>query len=273
MMQKYLCLYFSGTGNTRFVARAFSRRMAATCHSIEEDIDFAGQIAAHDVIAVCYPIYGSRAPLIMRQFVVDNMAAFAGKKLIIFVTQTFFSGDGARSLVDLFPVNHVEIIYAEHFFMPNNVSNIFFLRQAGEKSIVRRARAAARKMDRVCHDIRSGKVKRRGFSTLAKLIGKAQGIPWQGSSRHAAASKGTMEHRAKSSVKIGADCNACGICVACCPMDNFTSEDSTVTPKNHCTVCYRCINRCPHKAISVWFTGRPMWQYKGVPRRAPHKER
>lgn len=260
-----LTLYFSGTGNTKYVAELFSLNMGAACFSIESDMDFSAEIKRHDTITICYPIYGSRMPLIMREFAAKHMANFAGKKLIIFVTQVAFSGDGARVLTDLFPVNHIEVIYAEHFSMPNNVSNIFFLRQRSDKSIAKRMQAADRKLDSVCRNIKSGKVKKRGFSVFSKLIGKVQGKPWQGDSRNSSAAEGTMEYRAKHSVKIDANCTACKICVKCCPMNNFEGADGIITPKNNCTVCYRCINLCPQKAISVWFSAKPKWQYKGIP--------
>jgi len=261
---KMLTIYFSGTGNTKYIAELFSQKMDANCYSIEAEVDFSAEIKRHDTIAICYPIYGSRVPLIMREFVAKHMADFKGKKLIIFVTQLAFSGDGARVLTDLLPANHIDVIYAEHFSMPNNISNTFFLHQRSDKSLAKKAHNADRKMDRVCCDIRNGKVKRRGFSAFSKLIGKLQGKPWQGDSRNTYASEGTMEYRAKHSVKIDADCNACNLCVKCCPMHNFENVNGIITPKNNCTVCYRCINRCPKKAIRVWFRRKPKWQYKGV---------
>jgi len=258
-----LTLYFSGTGNTRYIAKLFAKSMAAAHHSIEDAINFNDEIARHDTIALCYPIYGSRAPLAMRQFITRHKQALAGKKLIILVTQTFFSGDGARSLMDLLPTNHATVIYAEHFSMPNNVSNIFFLRPISERKKKNYVRRAKIKMATVCRDIKEGNIKRRGFNAFSELIGKVQGIPWQGSSRKCAAPKHSMEYRAKNSVNISAGCTQCGICVACCPMSNFASVNGTIVPQDNCTVCYRCINRCPQKAISVWFTQRPKWQYRG----------
>jgi len=155
-------------------------------------------------------------------------------------------------------------IYAEHFSMPNNISNTFFLRQRSDKSLAKKAHKADRKMDRICRDIKNGKVKLRGFSAFSKLIGKVQGKPWQGDSRNIDTSEGTMEYRAKHSVKIDANCNACNICVKCCPMHNFDNVQGVITQKGNCTVCYRCINLCPKKAICVWFRKKPTWQYKGV---------
>ena len=70
---KMLTLYFSGTGNTKYVAELFSRKMSARCFSVEDDADFSVEIKAHETIAFCYPIYGSRVPLIMRLFTHKHM--------------------------------------------------------------------------------------------------------------------------------------------------------------------------------------------------------
>ena len=87
-----LTLYFSGTGNTEYIAKLFSHQMDVECISIEADMDFTSILKAHDTIAFCYPIYGSRVPRIMREFVAKHMSDITGKKLIIFVTQFLFSG-------------------------------------------------------------------------------------------------------------------------------------------------------------------------------------
>ena len=90
-----VAIYFSGTGNPKFVAQTFSGTMSCDCYSIEEDCSFSEMLVENDVIAVFYPIYGSCVPKIMRDFVDRYKADFAYKKLIIVCTQMMFSGDGA----------------------------------------------------------------------------------------------------------------------------------------------------------------------------------
>ncbi|MCL2703496.1 MAG: EFR1 family ferrodoxin [Defluviitaleaceae bacterium] len=259
-----LVLYFSGTGNTKYIAELFSAGMDAKCVSIEEAADFNAIIKTHDRIAVCYPVYGSRVPLIMREFIARHMTALKGKELVIFATQVLFSGDGARVLCDLFPEGHIKVIYAWHFLMPNNVNNFAPLRKTGSKSIQKRIKIAEIKMARVCRDINAGIERKRGFSALAKMLGKIQGIPWQGNSKNAFASGNTMENRAKKSVRIDADCTVCNICVECCPMRNLENRQGAIVHNNNCTVCYRCVNLCPQKAITVFLKSKPKWQYEGT---------
>ena len=257
-------LYFSATGNTKYIAELFSDKIGATCLSIEADADFASEITSHDTIAFCYPIYGSRVPRIMREFVEKHMDNLQGKKIVILVTQMMFSGDGARVFTDMFADDAVQVIYAEHFNMPNNICNTPILKHASKRKIEKYKAKTEKKMARVCKDIENGTIRKRGFSKLSILLGSTQGKTWQGDSKNPHLNKNSMEQKAKSAVKIHDDCNSCGLCVKICPMRNLQMQDETLQHLNNCTLCYRCVNRCPQKAITVLFHRRPKWQYRGL---------
>lgn len=64
-----ITIYFSGTGNSKYIAKQFSKRMDCDCYSIEEKTDFKSILNNTDKIAVVYPIYGSCVPRIMGEFV------------------------------------------------------------------------------------------------------------------------------------------------------------------------------------------------------------
>jgi len=42
----------------------------------------------------------------------------------------------------------------------------------------------------------------------------------------------------------------------------LASENGIKTQKNNCITCYRCVNKCPEKAITVFVRGRVKKQYK-----------
>jgi len=268
-----LSVYFSATGNSRFIAELYSQHMNAKCLSIEDDVDFDHEFKNHDTIAFCYPIYASRVPRIMREFVSKYMNALVGKKLIVFTTQVLFSGDGARVFTDMFWDQAIEVIYAEHFFMPSNVGNIPLWRP-NQRKIKRHVRRAEKKMAYVCKNINAGTVKKRGFSLFSQLLGKIQGIPWQGDSKKdsnnrnkvgfdAKNRKFSVEKMKENDVRIKKNCTVCNICVNVCPMKNLENIGDEIKQKGNCTLCYRCVNMCPKKAITVLFHAKPRWQYKG----------
>jgi ferredoxin len=227
--------------------------MNAESHSIEEDIDFEKLIKAEEIIGFCYPVYGSRVPRIMREFVRKHMESLKGKKTIIFCTQMYFSGDGARAFTDIFPRGHVNVIYAEHILMPNNVNNLFILPLPSGKIIKKYVIKAERKMQTVCDNIKKGIVKKRGFNPVSRALGLIQGVFYP-----------TFEKRGLSKVWIDKDCNKCLLCVSICPMNNFAYENGDVITKNNCTLCYRCINKCPQKAVAVYMRNKVKNQYKGL---------
>ncbi|MCL2563728.1 MAG: EFR1 family ferrodoxin [Oscillospiraceae bacterium] len=249
-----LMLYFSGTGNSRYIAELFCGQTDAACHSIEEKIDFKVLIDAEDVIGFCYPVYFSSVPKMMRAFAAEHMEALKGKQVIIFCTQFMLSGYGSRKFVFLFPKGHVDVIYTAHFFMPNNMPDVPVLPISSDKGIEKSLARAEKKMETVCRNIRDGKVKKRGFSPAAHLLGLLQST-----------SMGAMERRANRAVSIDSDCTKCGLCLTICPMDNFSMDAQGVRHNHNCTMCYRCINVCPEKSISVLLSGKIKRQYQGIP--------
>lgn len=48
-----------------------------------------------------------------------------------------------------------------------------------------------------------------------------------------------------------AKCIGCGLCETLCPMQNLTVKNGISHSKNRCTMCYRCINKCPKQAITL----------------------
>jgi len=245
--------YFSGTGNSKYIAELFCVETGAGLHSIEDGADFSRLISTETTVCFCYPVYGSRVPRVMREFAGRYMAALKDKELIIFCTQMVFSGDGARAFYGLFPRGYATVGYAEHFLMPNNVCNLFFLPLAGKKATERYLKNAGVKMKRVCAEIQRGKIRKRGFNPISRTLGAVQGVFMPG-----------LERRALDRVWVDKSCNGCGMCVTACPMKNFMRDDGRITTNNNCTMCYRCINLCPKKAISVFVRGKVKRQYKGV---------
>ncbi len=251
-VKNMVVLYFSGTGNSKFVAQQLAKQMDCACHSIEEDVDFSAMLLAANTVAFVYPIYASRMPRILREFIRDHQSDLLHKALIILATQMGFSGDGARCLTDLLEPGSYRVLYAEHITMPNNINNVAFFPRASQKRIEKLTRKAKDKVARIVSDINAGVVKKRGFNPGSRLLGQLQGSSAPG-----------MERKALDKVKIGDECIGCGLCVKRCPMQNLIMEGGKAKALGNCTECYRCINLCPEKAIRIYMKKKVQWQYKG----------
>lgn len=248
-----LMLYFSGTGNSKYIANLFSQSVGAKCHSIEEKIDFKKEIQKHETIGFCYPIYASNIPRIMREFVYKYSELLKNKKLIIFCTQLIFSGDGARVFTDILPDGYGEVIYAEHFNMPNNLCNCGIFSVKNGDKIKKYIKSAEKKIERICKDLEKGKIRKRGFNKFSNIMGKCQGMHWI-----------EIEEKNKSSVQVDDDCIKCGLCTKICPMKNLDLVNGEIVQNNNCILCYRCVNACCRKSITVLIHKKPKTQYKGV---------
>ncbi len=248
-----LTLYFSGTGNSKYIAEGFSKRLDAKCYSIEEKVDFENLIKEEKEICFCYPIYASSVPRIMREFVARYKQLFDKKKVVILCTQLMFSGDGARVFTNLLKGIKTKVIYAEHFNMPNNICNTNFFKVTNGNENKKYIKNANKKLDKVCKDIKDGKIFKRGFNNFSKFLGSLQGSSFP-----------TIEKHAQDSVNVNENCIKCNACIKCCPMQNLELVNNKVTQKNNCTLCYRCANLCPEKAINLIFKTPIKVQYKGI---------
>jgi len=247
-----ITIYFSGTGNTRYIATNFAKKMNHKAYSIEEDQDFTSLISSHETIAFCYPIYTSDVPNIMKRFIHTHRHLLQNKNIIILSTQLFFSGDGARVFTDLIDDIHHSVIYAEHFNMPNNICNLWLIPLAKEKRIAKYLDHAESKLIKMCAHIEQGIIRKRGFNPISKWLG------WF--TQRAYFPK--IEARAMKDVRIDVHCNLCGTCTHICPMDNLAIENNQITQQGVCTLCYRCVNLCPQKAITVLIHSKVKKQYR-----------
>ncbi len=236
-MQNIVVIYFSGTGNTEYVARKFSYINNIKCYSIEEEVDFDNLIKSSDIICLCYPIHHSLPPIIMKEFINQHYDLFKNKKIMSLATQQMFSGDGAYSINRYLP--ECRIIYTEHFNMPNNIGNIPFWSKLTKSEFESCINRVNKKIIKITNDINAEKIKLKGSSSIAKAIGSTQSN-----------SENRMEKK-RDSIKISNKCILCKKCVVQCPKKNLFYESNQIKYKNLCTFCYRCVNICPTKAITV----------------------
>lgn len=253
--KRYFVLYFSGTGNTAYIAKRMAANLEAECQSIENrGFDFATACAQSDVILVLYPCYVSGAPRLMRRFATEHKDMFQGKQVAVFCTQALISGDAARAFLDLFPPNWFSVIYTDHFIMPNNICNLPHCRWTFSKPIIVLEKwCAARRVDHLCKNLLREKTHLKGFSALSQKIGNAQ-------RKH----QERAEQKAMTNIRVSTDCIGCGVCEKLCPAQNFVIDNGKAQPQGRCEFCFRCLNRCPKKAITALGHHPVIRQYRGI---------
>ena len=260
-MQTLAVFYFSGTGNTRYIAQLLCEKLApryvAEMHDVSGEGDLTDAIKTCDLALVAFPIYGSAPPIPMRKFIHRYAGLWREKRVAIAETQYFFSGDGAATIGRTLKKYGAVIVGAEHFNMPNNLADCkaFPIKNGGElKKVLARAEKRA---DAFARRILLGKKKKRGFSLPSHAVGYLcqRKFWWK------------CEAQKRTKLKVdAARCVGCGKCVKQCPVQNLVKKDGKAAPLGGCVLCYRCVNLCPMKAITLVGSEPPREQYKGIPK-------
>ena len=260
-MKKLRAFYFSGTGNTSYVTRDLCKKLSEGFDALAFDISGTGELSAElraaDCVLLAFPVYGSSPPVPMRRFVYDHADVWKGKEVIVVATQYMFSGDGAASLGRSVEKLGGRVTFAEHFNMPNNLADCTAFKIRNGEELEESLRKTEKRIDAFARKILKGRHFRRGFNPFSHAVGYFSQRKWW--------RKG--ENAKKNDLKIDEDrCVACGLCAKNCPVKNIVVENGKARPQGNCALCYRCVNLCPRKAITLCGKEVPANQYKGLPR-------
>lgn len=258
-MKSLAAFYFTGTGNTRYCLKRLLERLSkeyrAALFDVTERKDFSKDLSSSDLILIAFPIYGSSPPIPMREFVKKYEKLFQGKEFVLLETQYFFSGDGAASLGRAIEKAGGKVIAAEHVNMPNNLADSEVFKIKNGEALNKTLEKANARIDRFAKEILSGKRRRRGFSPLSHAVGYF--------CQRKYFRKGEAEKRKKLSIDK-TRCVGCGLCAKHCPVQNLKKEGDAIVPAGKCALCYRCVNLCPKKAITLVGKAPPKEQYRGL---------
>lgn len=238
-------VYFSGTGNTKYcIERLISILDSAAATISIEDSEAAGAIKNDDAIILGYPIQLSNMPYLVREFIETHKTLWAGKKIFCVATMSSFSGDGAGCAARLLKKYGAEILGGLHIKMPSSICDGMAPRKS-EQEVAEILQAACGKIEKAAHLIRLGAYPQEGLSLFSRFAGLITQRLWT--------RRLTMGYTDK--VKVGQNCIGCGACTALCPTHNLSIQNGKAVSAGKCTMCYRCANHCPQKAITLFGHG------------------
>lgn len=235
-------IYFSGTGNTKHCVSTFVNELHpnAVCYPLEGPKAVQAMVA-HEEIVLGYPVYYSSLPKIVWDFMAENAAAFAGKKIFLIATMGLFSGDGTGCAARILKTYGAQITGGLHVKMPDCIGDEKVLKKtpAQNRQIVK---AATEKIKKAAHCYKSGKPAQEGLRFWHHVAGLFGQRLWFYNK--------TKKYSNK--IKINPNkCVGCGICERACPMANLILENGRAVSQGRCTLCYRCFSVCPKQAITI----------------------
>lgn len=235
-------IYFSGTGNTKFCVDKFLKEYDDSKNSFSiEDNEALEKIKNDNEIVIGYPVQYSNIPKILQDYIVNNRYIWKGKNIFIIATMGLFSGDGAGILARLLKNYGAIVVGGLHLKMPDSICDERALKRSFEKN----KKIVMKSKEKICKSVRKikdGKPPQEGLGIVYHLAGLfGQRLYFFGK---------TQKYTDK--LKINSlKCIGCGLCERLCPMSNIVVKNGIAVSSDKCTMCYRCINKCSQKAITL----------------------
>lgn len=236
---KIALLYFSGTGNTRWLAETLHVKLSdadAEVHvfDLEKDIDFDH----HDfnTLIVAHPVYGATVPRLVIEKIDDLIPG--NRKLTIIATYGFVNALGYYAEKNMLG-RKIEAYYNVKMF--NDICTPGF--RSPVKPLKKRLKSRERienKIGRLAEYISAGKKRIEGIGPHLLV-----GIRIRKAVREGL-------HTYYQTLGVDTDrCTHCGLCIRECPTHSIIEKDGSYIFEARCTACTRCYNLCPEHAITI----------------------
>lgn len=224
-----MIFYFSGTGNSKWVAKNIAERINDKIYDISK-LNEIPEIKKEKQIGLVFPIYAWGIP--------EPMILFA-KKITKSNAFTFgictCGADAGIALKKLSKIYQLDSCYS--VIMPSN----YIIGEDIEKEciILNKIENAKKEIDKISREImQKQKIYRVNEGKYPKLKST---IVNTGFNKFARTTKPFYVDKEK--------CNGCGLCAKSCPASTITLVDGNPIWDTKCYQCLRCINYCPQKAI------------------------
>ena len=232
-----MVLYFTGTGNSRYLARRIAEGLEMPLYDLNAGIkagDTAPVQTGRDVVLVT-PTYAWRIPRVVSEWL--GKTALTGAERIWFVMDCGSEiGNAAKYNRQLAAQKHLHYMGTAQVVMPENYIAMFHAPQKEQaKSIVEQAEPVLQK---VLAQLSAGQEFPPPRETLYDRLMSGPVNP--------------VFYRffVKADAFRATDaCIGCGKCVELCPLNNIRLENGKPVWGKNCTHCMACICYCPKEAI------------------------
>ena len=238
--------YFSGTGNSKWIAEELARRTNDEVQSIaalQQDGATAVYANCGARIGIVFPVYAWGAPLLVERFC-KNLKLAEGVYAYAVCSCGDEAGHAFKRLKRMFAYQS-----AWSLAMPNNYIAGFDADSPEMEQ--KKIRAAGEKLEAIAQAVNAH------MSVYDVHEGPSAWIK-------TAFVRPMFNTFARTTKPFSVDdtCNACGLCARICPIGAIAMQNGKPTwVKQQCTQCTGCINRCPQRAIQYGAGTRKRGRY------------
>lgn len=266
-MSKTEIYYFSGTGNSLFVARAIAEKTNGTLIPIPRVLEKESITVEADTVGIIFPCYLAELygiPLIVERFV-DKLENISSKYIFAVCTCGGLESVNAlptlKNLGKLVKSRRGEL--AAEFSVKLPMNNLdyptIFIDQNQEKMF----KKSVDKIEVICQHVISKKKSKPVLKSLFNLCMTPlySVLKFAYIAHLKKMSKEPKDTKLKyyemiplTDKSIFADdkCVGCGTCTKICPVQNIKMIGNRPVWQHHCEMCMACVEWCPTKAIHHW---------------------
>jgi len=231
--KKMEIFYFSGTGNSLWVAKEFAKKIDGC--KLTPIKSLKGRVVPKaEQVGIVFPLYAFGCPRIVINFL-KNLDVKNTKYLFSILTR------GGSPTIAFTQVARALDRKLNSCFKINMGSNYLpfgdIYDQAKERKVLLKAQE---KLDKIIPMITSIEEKRERECFLLYPILSYIYKSWS-----------KRSHKSDKRFFVDDKCNSCGICEKICPVNNIELKDKKPLWLHKCQECLACLHYCPSRAIQV----------------------
>jgi ferredoxin/flavodoxin len=248
---KIILYFFTGTGNSLWLAKKVKQHTSAKLIPIASTLDEDSINIKEEIVGIIVPVYYGDLPNVVKDFL-KKLRKIENKYIFLIVNYGGGTGVSVSTAKKLIKKNGGDISAVYSIHMPQNA----FYKQSENRQVLY---ASADKLIKSIGTTIEKRKKGR-FSTnkvMDIILGFMFRLLKPQYKKHliklaALGKKAAVEeaiYTADRTFSINENCNGCGTCQKICPVDNIKIVNGKPQWQHHCENCLACYNWCPQKAI------------------------
>jgi len=242
-----MIFYFSGTGNSRWVATQLSDYFSDTLYQMgeyerkETPLAPEFEVKSDEKIGFVFPVYSWGVPPVVLQFIDDmQLKGYCNQLVYSIMTCGDECGYSDRMFCKAIEAKGLASKHIYSVIMPNCYISMKGFDVDSKDIQIKKVEQTKADLPKLITAIESNQPID-FYQKGKRFIGIKSGLIYKMFAKYSLTDK---------PYTCGSECNSCGKCAKTCPVKNIELVDGKPVWKGNCTQCLACIHICPTKSIN-----------------------